>query len=244
MNILLQVIEAFHADDKRIHMTGFSEGGFMSWRWFCQHSDLLASVAPGAAAWGCGNLANLGLTGPEIGCELSASDKPRATFPCCTCRACGTGWSIRCAPMAGSGATRSARSRSATPPWSRATRPSRRRSSCAPAIHPDGVPFEYIQHQYTSDSEFLGVPIVGHCYPGSSDLMVTPPEQTMIPPDQLMAFGCKDDCEFDWGEEVIAFFIAHPKPSRSARRRFAHAVRRRRRKQPTARATLQAWVSR
>ena len=79
-------------------------------------------------------------------------------------------------------------------------------------LDPDGVPFEYIQHQYTSDSEFLGVPIVGHCYPGSGDLMVTPPDQTMIPPDQLMAFGCKDDCEFDWGQEVIAFFIAHPKP--------------------------------
>ena len=39
------------------------------------------SVAPGAAAWGCGNLANLGLTGPEIGCELSGSDKPAHNIP-------------------------------------------------------------------------------------------------------------------------------------------------------------------
>jgi hypothetical protein len=78
-------------------------------------------------------------------------------------------------------------------------------------LNPSGVPFEYISHQYSSTSSFLGVAIVGHCYPGSTDLTVTPPAQTIIPPDQIMSFGCNDQTSFNWGEEVMKFFIAHPK---------------------------------
>jgi len=81
MNILTQVMQAFHADPKRVHMTGFSDGGFMTWRWFCKHPDMLASVAPGAAAWKCATLANLGLTPPEIGCEFTGTDVPARNVP-------------------------------------------------------------------------------------------------------------------------------------------------------------------
>jgi hypothetical protein len=35
---------------------------------------------------------------------------------------------------------------------------------------------------------------------------------SVIQPDQLMSFGCTDKCDFNWGEEVIEFFMAHPKP--------------------------------
>jgi len=42
-------------------------------------------------------------------------------------------------------------------------------------------------------------------------LTVTPPAQTIIPPDQIMSFGCNDQTSFNWGEEVMKFFIAHPK---------------------------------
>jgi len=212
MNILMQVIEAFHADEARIHMTGFSEGGYMTWRWFCDHSDLLASVAPGAAGWECANLAALGLTPPEVGCELSGSAVPAHNIPVLYLQGmmdglvdpmCADGWvrsNVLPALKVGTGTTLAG-----DPDFKTAAYVRTRYED------PDGVPFEYIQHQYTSDSSFLGVPIVGHCYPGSSDLTVTPPEQTVIPPDQLMSFGCKDDCDFTWGEEVIAFFMAHPK---------------------------------
>jgi len=212
MNILMQVIEAFHADQDRIHMTGFSEGGYMTWRWYCAHSDLLASVAPGAAAWECANLASLGLTPPEVGCELTQSARPARNIPVLYMQGmmdglvdpeCADGWvrsNVLSTLELGEGTTLAGDPDFATASYVR-TR----------YEDPSGVPFEYIQHQYTSDSSFLGVPIVGHCYPGSSDLTVTPPEQTVVPPDQLMAFGCKDDCDFDWGEEVIAFFMAHPK---------------------------------
>lgn len=33
-------------DPMRIHMTGFSQGGALSWRFICDHADVLASVAP------------------------------------------------------------------------------------------------------------------------------------------------------------------------------------------------------
>jgi poly(3-hydroxybutyrate) depolymerase len=212
MDILTQVNDIFHADNNRIHMTGFSEGGFMTWRWFCAHPDLLASVAAGAAAWNCGDLANAGLTAPEVGCELTGASVPAHNIPVLYMQGmkdglvdpdCADSWVRKNAFTAlkvGPGMTIAGDPNCQSAPYVR-TR----------YLDPAGVPFEYIQHQYATDSSFLGVDIVGHCYPGSTDLMVTPPEQTVIQPDQLMAFGCKDHCDFNWGEEVIRFFMAHPK---------------------------------
>ena len=212
MNILMQVIEVFHADRDRIHMTGFSEGGYMTWRWLCSHSDLLASVAPGASGFGCANLANLGLTAPEIGCEMKGSAVPAAHIPVLYLQGmmdglvdpmCADEWvrsNVLSELTVGEGTVIDGDPTFASAQFVR-TR-----------YHDEGgVPFEYLQHQYTSDSEFLGVPLVGHCFPGSPDLTHTPPAETVIPPDQLMAFGCKGTTDFTWGEEVIAFFMAHPK---------------------------------
>lgn len=211
MDILTQVMQAFHADTNRIHMTGFSEGGYMTWRWFCRHSDLLASIAPGAAAWKCANLANLGLTPPEVACEFSGADAgvdvPAHDIPVLYVQGMKDGLVD---PMCADS-------------WLR--------SNVFPALeldagtkiagdatytrtlyeNPDGVPFEYIQHQYETTSSFLGVALDGHCYPGSTDLMPTPSSETVIPPDQIISFGCNDTTSFNWGEEVMKFFIAHPK---------------------------------
>lgn len=44
--------EVFDADPDRIHVTGFSQGGMMSFRQLCAHADRLASVAP-VAGGGC-----------------------------------------------------------------------------------------------------------------------------------------------------------------------------------------------
>ncbi|GIS33212.1 MAG: hypothetical protein Ct9H90mP4_11260 [Gammaproteobacteria bacterium] len=32
--------------EERIHITGFSQGGYMSWRFICKYSDVLASAGP------------------------------------------------------------------------------------------------------------------------------------------------------------------------------------------------------
>jgi len=49
-DFFLRAIKAFHVDPARIHFTGFSQGGIMTF-WFMQkHNDLLASTAPVAGA--------------------------------------------------------------------------------------------------------------------------------------------------------------------------------------------------
>ncbi len=53
VDIVRQFAEVFHVDAKRIHITGFSRGGFSTWRLLCDHADLFASAAPGAAGSGC-----------------------------------------------------------------------------------------------------------------------------------------------------------------------------------------------
>jgi polyhydroxybutyrate depolymerase len=197
MDILTNVIQAFHADQKRIHIMGFSEGGFMSWRWLCGHSDILASAAPAAAGWDC---TVLKIT-PEIGCQFSGSDVPARNIPILYMQGhkdqlmnpeCVFQWlSSNVYPFlkldAGTGIAGDAN-------FDR-TR----------FLDPNGVPFELITHQYSTDAQFFGVAVGGHCYPGSTDLTITLP-------GQLMGFGCKDQCAFTWGEEAIKFFVAHPMP--------------------------------
>src|SRR4030095_6437555 len=39
-------------DANRVHVTGFSRGGFVTWRMACDHADLFASAAPAGASDG------------------------------------------------------------------------------------------------------------------------------------------------------------------------------------------------
>ncbi|MFO0634776.1 MAG: hypothetical protein U0168_18180 [Nannocystaceae bacterium] len=48
-DFMQRVAAAWDVDADRWHFTGFSQGGYMSWRFACDHADVLASVAPGAA---------------------------------------------------------------------------------------------------------------------------------------------------------------------------------------------------
>jgi len=63
-----------------------------------------------------------------------------------------------------------------------------------------GALFEMIEHEYTSPP----VVLQGHCFPGSTDLGKVQ--------GQLFPFGCTQPTAFDWGEEAMAFFKAHPLP--------------------------------
>lgn len=196
MNILTDVMEAFHADRKRIHMMGFSEGGFMTWRWICAHSDLLASAAPAAAGWNCTVLT----VTQEIGCQFSGTDAPDRNIPILYMQGksdqlmnpqCVFSWlksNVYPTLKLDSG-----RKIAGDATYER-TR----------SLDPDAVPFELITHSYSTDAQFFGVAVGGHCYPGSTDFTATLP-------GQLMGFGCKDDCSFTWSEEAVRFFVAHPK---------------------------------
>src|SRR5262249_52456652 len=70
-----------------------------------------------------------------------------------------------------------------------------------------GGSVEFLSHDYFSNQQvpFISqTKLLGHCYPGSTD----PGGQ----PGQLFSFKCEQATSFTWGEEVVAFFVAHPKP--------------------------------
>jgi poly(3-hydroxybutyrate) depolymerase len=62
-DFMQQSMEAFDVDSDRVHFTGFSQGGLMTWKFVCDHSDILASAAPLAA--------------PELNCFLNGSGPAR-----------------------------------------------------------------------------------------------------------------------------------------------------------------------
>lgn len=45
-DFLQQTADAFDVDRDRIHFSGFSQGGLMTWKFICDHSDIIASAAP------------------------------------------------------------------------------------------------------------------------------------------------------------------------------------------------------
>lgn len=51
-DLVLATIDAFAIDPDRVHVTGFSQGGMMSFRLACAHADRIASIAP-VAGGGC-----------------------------------------------------------------------------------------------------------------------------------------------------------------------------------------------
>lgn len=192
------VIAAFHLDARRIHMTGFSQGGYMTWRFVCAHSDWLASAAPAAAA---GALA----INMEGGCSFLDAERPSAELPLLYMHGTVDALVNFQGAITQRDAVRSAYETGAGKVVSEGDGHARTRYTS-----PRGVPFEFLEHDYASNS-MIGVPplavaIKGHCYPGSDDFMVTEP-------GQLMAFACEPPNAFTWGEEVIQFFIAHPRPA-------------------------------
>lgn len=48
-DFMKQAITAFDVDRDRVHFTGFSQGGLMTWQFVCDYSDIIASAAPFAA---------------------------------------------------------------------------------------------------------------------------------------------------------------------------------------------------
>lgn len=62
-DFMQQAITAFDVDRDRVHFTGFSQGGLMTWQFICDYSDIIASAAPFAAI--------------EVDCFRNGSGPPR-----------------------------------------------------------------------------------------------------------------------------------------------------------------------
>ncbi len=189
---LLDAMASFAIDEKRVHVTGFSQGGFMTWRFICNHAALIASAAPGAAGVGGAFEGN--------GCAFAGAQMPQAPMAILHLQgrrdalvkyerglaqrdAVISGWGMG-SPTVVAGDATFTRTR-----W----------------VNTQGAVYEFLDHDYSTDAGFLGIFLGGHCYPGSMDH--SPSE-----PGQLMGYGCKGANSFHWGNDVMQFFIANPKP--------------------------------
>ena len=176
-DFLKRAISAWHVDTKRVHVTGFSQGGMMTWRFLCEHSDELASVAPGGAHAGYGTIPATGIcrdgSMPGAIPILYMHGRTDALVPFAGAQQARdvivSGFGMT-GPEAIAGDSGFSRSR-----WT----------------VPAGNVFEFIEHGYESNYTFLK----GHCFPGG--------------PGTLLS--CQGDPGFVWGEEVMKFFLAHPK---------------------------------
>jgi dienelactone hydrolase len=144
-DVIVDAIKALAVDPKRVHFTGFSDGGEASFRFLCKHAELFASVAPAAGG----------------GCAFEDGDTPSREIPVLYMHgtndrlvsfereavaqrdALVAAWNMGEGELVeqGDGFTRTG--------WTNAK----------------GTVFELLQHDYSADAFFLG----GHCFPGSSD---------------------------------------------------------------------------
>jgi poly(3-hydroxybutyrate) depolymerase len=67
-----QLIDGLALDRDRIHFGGFSQGGTMTWRFICDHSDLIASAAPAGA--GASYADDFPI--PSISCDFDTQGSP------------------------------------------------------------------------------------------------------------------------------------------------------------------------
>ena len=192
-DFLTRAITHYGVDTNRVHMTGFSQGGFMTWRFLCDHADTFASVAPAAAASNCGGTPACTFTGNEVPSRQlpvlymhGMQDQNYISYSCAQPQvdAIVSAWGLGAGTVIAHDSTFT-------------------RTRYANA---SGGLLEFLSHDYSSSAQ---VPLVastkleGHCYPGSTD----PGGQ----PGQLFSFKCDQTASFTWGAEVLAFFQAHPK---------------------------------
>jgi len=198
-DFLTRAIAVYAIDPDRVHMTGFSQGGFMTWRFLCAHADLFASVAPAAAASSCPVVGSpsgtpaCSFTGAEVPSRKvpilymhGRADQNYIPFACAQPQvdAIVSAWGLTANGVVAS-----------SPTYTRT-----RWSDTA------GTVVELLAHDYSSNAQvpFVSASVLrGHCFPGSTD----PGDQ----PGQLLSFRCQQPASFVWGAEVVDFFVAHPR---------------------------------
>lgn len=188
--------KVFKADPKRIHATGFSRGGKLTWRLACDQSDLFASVAPGGAG-NAGTWLKINQTEPTC---FTAGRSPTRKLPILFLMGrtdvpipYSTMVSIRNAAMADYGIAQSEVTTITNTP-----QVLRQKTNKAGA----GV-IEWFDHTYEiSTTNPLFSTAKGHCIPGSP-----------VPANAgQYSLPCLGPNAFDWGAEVLAFFERTPKP--------------------------------
>jgi polyhydroxybutyrate depolymerase len=187
---LVQIVRdfatVFRVDMKNIHVTGFSRGGFVTWRLLCDHADLFASAAPA----GAGNGAGFGEQTCFTGMRAPARKLPILFLMGRTDVSVGYSsmTQIRDAAIA---------NYAAVGPVNLAMDAAYRHDRWTGM----GV-IETFDHAYETVNDGPFASAKGHCIAGS----------TTDPYAPQYAIPCKLPNAFVWGEQVIRFFRAHPMP--------------------------------
>jgi poly(3-hydroxybutyrate) depolymerase len=188
VDVVGQFASVFRVDARRVHVTGFSRGGFVTWRLLCDHADLFASAAPSGAG--------LGTAFGEATC-FSQGRAPARRIPILfmlartdTSVGYQTMTAIRDAAIA---------SYSAAGPVAVAGDANYRHERWTGA---GGALIETFDHAYETVANGPWASARGHCIAGS----------TTDPYAPQYAIPCRLPNAFVWGEEVMAFFRAHPLP--------------------------------
>jgi poly(3-hydroxybutyrate) depolymerase len=187
VDIVNQFASVFRVDAKKIHVTGFSRGGFVTWRMICDHADLFASAAPAGAGFG----GNFG----EVTC-FENNRAPSRHIPIVFMMG-RTDASVGYQTMVGI--------RDAAIASYAATGPSMLDGDASYThnrwMASDSV-IETFDHAYETVPNGPFASAQGHCIAGS----------TTDPYAPQYAIPCKLPNAFVWGEQVMAFFRAHPMP--------------------------------
>jgi polyhydroxybutyrate depolymerase len=191
VDIMQQHATVFRTDPKKVHVTGFSRGGFVTWRLLCDHADLFASAAPGGAGDGtqfseatCFSQGRAPSRKIPILLLMGRTDAD-AGYPSMT--------QIRDAALVNYGTQASG---SPTVLTMDANYTHNQWKS------PDGATFESLDHAYETVNPGPWSFARGHCIPGS----------TVDPQAPQYALPCNLPNAFAWGQEVMTFFLAHPMP--------------------------------
>lgn len=186
VDLVGQFAAVFRVDPTKVHVTGFSRGAFVTWRLLCDHADLFASAAPAGAGFGT----SFGETTCFTGGRAPSRQIPILFMLGRTDTSVGyqTMTAIRAAAVATYGAsgpvTVAGDARYKHERWTAA----------------GGAVIESFDHAYETVPDGPWASARGHCIAGS----------TTDPYAPQYAIPCKLPNAFVWGEEIMAFFLAHP----------------------------------
>ena len=181
-----RMLKAFHADERRVHMTGFSMGSGMTFWFLCNHAEALASVGPvtGRSADQVQDLAS----GRNCIQSIDAAWRPRVPILFMS----GTqdsAFSAQGAQERTDGIV--SRLGLAGGDVIASGNGYRRRRWTGS----DGMVFDFLTHDYSSSV------LAGHCIPAPTD---GPPKDGI--------FSCVTPANgLDWGKTVLQWFIEHPR---------------------------------
>lgn len=186
VDLVRQLASVFRVDPHKIHVTGFSRGGFVTWRLLCDHADLFASAAPAGAGFGGG----FGETTCFENGRAPSRPLPILFMLGRTDMAVGYAsmTQIRDAAIASYGASG---------PQTIASDASYLHARWTGA---GGALIETFDHAYETVADGPWASARGHCIAGS----------TTDPYASQYAIPCRSPNAFAWGDEIMQFFVAHP----------------------------------